>query len=52
MEVDVTPHYSVGSVSSEIPSVVTPSGNRVVDMDTEDVEKDGSDAARGTKGNS
>ena len=38
-------------LSSEILYVVTPSGDRVADMDTEHVEKDGSDAARGTKEN-
>jgi len=51
VEVDATPHCPVGSVSSGIPSVVTEGGDRVADMDTEHVEKDGSDAARGTKGN-
>jgi len=30
---------------------VTPGRDRVVDMNTEHVEKDGSDAVRGTKGN-
>ena len=51
MEVDATPHCPVGSVSSGILSVVTPGGDRVANMDTEHVETDGSDAARGTKGN-
>ena len=50
-EVDATPYCPVDSVSSGIPSVVTPGGDRVADMDTEHVEKDGSDAVRGTKGN-
>ena len=45
VEVDATPHCPVGSVSSEIPSIVTPGGDRVADMDTEHI-KDGSDAAR------
>ena len=49
VEVDTIPHCPVGSVSSEIPSVVTSSGDRVVDMDNEHVEKDGSDAVRGIK---
>ena len=39
------------SVSSGILSVVTPGRDRVDDMDTEHVEKNDSDAARGTKGN-
>ena len=51
VEVDAILHCSVGLVSSEIPSVVTSSGDRVVDMDNEHVEKDGSDAVRGTKRN-
>ena len=34
MEVDTTPHCLVGSVSSEIPSVVTLGGDRVADMAT------------------
>ena len=51
VNVDAIPHCPVSSVSSGIPSVVTPGGNQVADMDTEHVEKDGSDAARGTKGN-
>ena len=51
MESNITPHCPVGSVSSGIPSVVTPGGYRVADMDTEHVEKDSSDAVRGTKGN-
>ena len=38
-------------LSSEILYVVTPSGDRVADMDTEHVEKDGSDTIKGTKGN-
>ena len=49
VEVDATPHCLVGSVSFWIPSVVTSGGDRVADMDTEHVEKDGSDAARGTQ---
>jgi len=40
-----------GSVSSGISSVVTPGEDRVADIDTEHVEKGGSYAARGTKGN-
>ena len=51
MEVDATPHCPVGSVSSKILLVVTPGGDRVANMDIEHVEKDGSVAARGTKGN-
>jgi len=51
VEVDATPHYLVGSVSSEIPSVLTPGEDQVADMNTEHVEKDGSDAVRGTKRN-
>jgi len=51
VESDATPHYLVGSVSSRIPSVVAPGGDRVADMDSEHVEKGGSDAAKGTKGN-
>jgi len=50
VNVDATPHYLVGSVSSGIPSVVTLGGDRVADMDTEHVEKDSSDAVKGTKG--
>ena len=30
---------------------MTPGGDRAANMDTEHVEKDGSDAVRGTKGN-
>jgi len=41
VEVDGTPHCPVGSVLSEIPLVVTPGGDRVADIDTEHVEKDG-----------
>ena len=52
VEVDATLHYLVGSISSGIPSVVTPSGDWAADMDIEPDEKDGSDAARGTNGNS
>ena len=52
VEVDATPHCPVGSVSSGIPSIVALGGDRAADMDTEHVEKDGSDAVRGTKGNS
>ena len=51
VEADATPHYLVGSVSSEISSIVTPGGDRVADMDTKHVEKDSSNATRGTKGN-
>ena len=39
MEIDVTPHCPVGSVSFEIPFVVTAGEDRVADMDTEHVEK-------------
>ena len=39
VEVDSTPRCPVGSVSSGIPSVVTPGGDRVANMDTEQVEK-------------
>jgi len=49
VEVDATPYCPVGSVSSGIPSVVTPDGDRVAEMNTEHVEKDGSNAVRGTK---
>ena len=52
MEVDATPHCPVGSVSSGITSVMTPGGDRVGDMNTEHVEKDSSDIARGTEENS
>ena len=38
-------------VQYQISSVVTPSEDRVADLDTEHVEKDGSDAVGGTKGN-
>ena len=51
VEVDAALHCSVGLVSSGISSVVTLGGDRVVDMDTNYVEKDDSNAARGTKGN-
>ena len=51
VKVDATSHCPVGSVSSGIPSIMTPGGDRVADMHTEHVEKGGSDAARGTKGN-
>jgi len=51
VELDATSYCPVGLVSSGIPSIVTPSGDRVADMDSEHVEKDGSDVARGTKGN-
>ena len=51
VKIDATQHYPVGSVSSGILSVVTPSGDRVADMETEHVEKDGSKAARETKRN-
>ena len=50
VEVDATPHYLFSSVSSGILSTVTPGGDRVADMDTEHVEKDGSNAAREPKG--
>ena len=49
MEVDATPHYLVGSVSSGIQLVVTPGEDRVADMNTEHVEKDGLDAGGGPK---
>jgi len=49
VEIDATPHCPIGSVSSGIPSVVTPGGDLAANMDTEHVEKDGSDAARGTQ---
>jgi len=51
VEVDAASHCPVGLVSSGIPSVVTPGGDRVADMDIEYVKKNGSDAAKGTKGN-
>ena len=51
VEIDATSHYPVGSASSGIPSIVMLGGDRVVDMDIKQVEKGGSDAARGTKGN-
>ena len=51
VEVDASPHCPIGLVSSEIPSVVTPGRDRVADTDTEYVEKYGSEAARGIKGN-
>jgi len=51
VEVDATPHCPVGSVSFGIPSIIILGGDRVADMDTDHVEKDGSDAARGTKRN-
>ena len=47
---DATPRSSISSVSSEISSFMTSGGNRVVDMNTEYVEKVGSVAARETKG--
>jgi len=52
MEVDATPHCPVCSVSSGIPSVVTPGGDQIAYINNEYVEKDGSDATRGTKENS
>jgi len=51
VEVDGTPHCLGGSLLSGIPSVVAPHGDRVADMNTEHVEKDSLDAAKGTKGN-
>jgi len=51
VEVDTTPHCPIGLVSSGIPLVVIPGGDRVGDMDTEHVEKDGSNVVKGTKGN-
>jgi len=51
VEVDVTPHCPVGSVSSGIPSVVIPGGDQVANMDTGHVEKDDLDAGRGAKRN-
>jgi len=39
VEVDATPHCPVGSVSTGIPSVVTPGRDRVADMDTAHVKK-------------
>ena len=51
VESDDTPHCLVGSVSSGISSIATLGGDRVVDMDTEHIEKDGSDTIKGTKGN-
>ena len=51
VEVDATLYYPVGLLSYGIPSVVTPGGDRLADMDTEPVEKVDSDAVRGTKGN-
>ena len=52
VESNATPRCPIGSVSSEILSIVTQDEDRVVDMDTEDVEKVNSVAVRGTKGNS
>jgi len=51
MDIDATPHCPVGSVSSGIPSVMTPGGDQVADMNAKHFEKDGLDAARGTKEN-
>jgi len=51
VEVDTTPHCPIGLVSFGIPLVVIPGGDRVGDIDTEHVEKDGSNVVRGTKGN-
>jgi len=51
VEGDATSHCPVGSISSGILSVVTLGGDRVSNMDTEHVKKDGSDAAREIKGN-
>jgi len=39
VEVDSTPYYPVGSISSEIPSVVTPGGDRVADIDMSMLKK-------------
>ena len=52
VESNATPHSSIGLVSSEISSVVTPDGDRVADMDAEHVEKIISIVSRGTKRNS
>ena len=51
MESDVTPHPSVGSLSSRISSIVTSSGDRVADMDTKHIEKIVLVVAKGTKRN-
>ena len=51
VKLDATPHCPVGSVSSWIPSVVTPNGDRVADMDIEYIEKVCSVIAKGTKRN-
>jgi len=51
VEIDATLHCPVGSVSTGIPSAVTPGGDRVADMNIEHIENDSSDAVRGTKGN-
>ena len=52
MESDATAHCPVGSISSKISSVVTSGGDRVADMDIENIEKVGLVATRGTKENS
>jgi len=49
VESDATPHFSVGSVSSEISLVVITSGDLVADINTEHIEKVVSIADRGTK---
>jgi len=51
VETDATPHCPVGTVPIGISSVVTPSGDQVVNMDIEHVRKVGSGAAIGAKGN-
>ena len=51
VESDATPRCPVGLVSSGILSVITPGGDRVVDMDIEHVEKVRSVVARGTTEN-
>ena len=48
---DAILYFSVGSVSFEISSVVLPDGDRVLDMDTEHIEKVCSVTAKGTKRN-
>jgi len=52
VKVDVTLHYSVGSISFGISSIVISDGDRIADMNTEHIEKDGLNAARETKVNS
>ena len=51
VESDATPCCQVSLISSGISSVVTPGGDRVADMDIKQIEKVGSVATRGTKGN-